>query len=288
MILLEQTGDPFNAMPVLAQSRHVGSTLSTATGGDLARSARWDQGMRPFGIGDELRVALVDDCGMWGFIDAMRDRGDSAFEPEDVELLEQLAPLLAAALRRRAIQPPGAAEGTAPDGTGVLILNEDLEIRSWTPAARAWLEALVPPGESGAEAIIYGVAGRLLALRRGISAHPGDSVRARTTSGHWAVVESAQLMGADTGNIAVSIRPAAPSDVIDLICAAYELSARERELIALLMAGLDTTALTNTLFISRHTVQDHLKSIFAKVDVRSRRELVAKLTTGTVAGTDRS
>jgi len=286
MILLEQTCDHFNAMPVLAQSRHLGSTLSGATGGDLARSVRWDEAMRPFGIGDELRVALADDVGMWGFIDALRDRGDPTFEPEDVEMLEQLAPLLATALRRRAMRHPAAPQGPGPAGAGVLILNEDLEIRSWTPAARAWLDALVPLGQPGAEAIVYGVAGRLLALRRGIAAHPGDRVRARTLNGHWAVIESAPLVGADAGSIAVSIRPAAPADLLDLICAAYELSPREREVVALLMSGLDTTRLTGMLFISRHTVQDHLKSIFAKVAVRSRRELVAKLTTGTVAGTE--
>ena len=282
MILLEQTRDPFNAMPVLAQSHRLGSCLSAATGGDLARSARWDEGMRPFGIGDELRVALVDDVGMWGFVDAMRDRADSSFEPEDVELIEQLAPVLATALRRRAIRHPTTPEGARPGGAGVLILDDDLQIRSWTPAARAWLDALVPAGQPGAEAIVYGVAARLLALRRGVAGHPGDRVRVRTLTGHWAVIESAQLEGADTGSVAVSIRPAAPGDLLDLICAAYELSAREHEIVALLMAGLDTTSLTQTLFISRHTVQDHMKSIFSKVDVRSRRELVAKLTTGTV------
>lgn len=288
MILLEQTRDRFNAMPVLAQSRHLGSTLSGATGGDLARSVRWDEGMRPFGIGDELRVALVDDVGMWGFIDALRDRGDPAFESEDVEMLEQLAPLLATALRRRAMRHPAAPEGPGPAVTGVLILTEELEIRSWTPAARTWLDALVPSGQQGAEAVVFGVAARLLALRRGVAAHPGDSVRARTLTGHWAVVESAQMEGADAGSIAVSIRAAAPQDLLDLICAAYQLSPREREIVALLMTGLDTTMLTKTLFISRHTVQDHLKSIFAKIDVGSRRELVAKLTTGTATGSDQS
>jgi Bacterial regulatory proteins, luxR family len=43
-----------------------------------------------------------------------------------------------------------------------------------------------------------------------------------------------------------------------------------------MIAGADTYAMTRRLAISRHTVQDHLKSVFAKVGVRSRREVLAR------------
>jgi DNA-binding CsgD family transcriptional regulator len=90
------------------------------------------------------------------------------------------------------------------------------------------------------------------------------------------VLDAARLDGAD-GGIAVSVRPARPDDVLEIVCRATGLSPRERELVALVVDGLATKTIARRLHLSEHTVQDHLKSVFAKVGVRSRRELVSCL-----------
>jgi DNA-binding CsgD family transcriptional regulator len=90
------------------------------------------------------------------------------------------------------------------------------------------------------------------------------------------MIEAAKLEGHDGSQIAVTLRAATATETFKLLCRAYALSERERQVVAALIAGLDTRAITQRLFISRYTVQDHLKSVFRKTGVRSRRELLAR------------
>jgi DNA-binding CsgD family transcriptional regulator len=55
------------------------------------------------------------------------------------------------------------------------------------------------------------------------------------------------------------------------------MTTREREILGHLAAGADTRTIANELSLSEHTVQDHLKSMFTKSDTRSRRELLARV-----------
>jgi len=58
---------------------------------------------------------------------------------------------------------------------------------------------------------------------------------------------------------------------------AYQLTERERDVTSQILRGSSTTQIAADLYISPHTVQQHLKSVFDKTGVRSRRDLVGKI-----------
>jgi DNA-binding CsgD family transcriptional regulator len=90
--------------------------------------------------------------------------------------------------------------------------------------------------------------------------------------GRWISIEAAPLDGACDGDIAVTIRTAGPAETFAVICRAHGLTRRETAVMGALTPGLGTREVAWTLHISDWTVQDHLKSVFAKLGVHSRRE----------------
>jgi two-component system nitrate/nitrite response regulator NarL len=72
----------------------------------------------------------------------------------------------------------------------------------------------------------------------------------------------------------------APSDPLAALPEAQRalLSPRETEVLLALATGASTRELSAQLFISEHTVRNHLKAIYRKLGVHSRTELFSKLT----------
>jgi DNA-binding CsgD family transcriptional regulator len=68
-----------------------------------------------------------------------------------------------------------------------------------------------------------------------------------------------------------------PVDTLVLMLA-WNLTARERDVAALIIEGRSSNDMAACLFLSPHTVRDHIKAIFGKVGVHNRRHLTAALT----------
>lgn len=164
-------------------------------------------------------------------------------------------------------------EATSP---AVVVVAVDLRIVSRTSSADAWLTDLPDPDAGHPELLPTPV--QIVVLRALTSSGPGPAtVVVRGLSGRWVRVQGWLLAGPTPPQIAVVLDLASPTDLAPIRLAAIGLTAREREIVELVLRGRSTKQIATELFISPYTVQDRLKSIFDKAGVRSRRELVAAM-----------
>jgi hypothetical protein len=84
---LEYSGADFATMDVPSPAARPGREPEQRDQGDTARSPRWDEILRPLGIGDEAVLACRDALGCWGWIKVYRDGGEPDFTEDDLELL---------------------------------------------------------------------------------------------------------------------------------------------------------------------------------------------------------
>ncbi len=104
-------------------------------------------------------------------------------------------------------------------------------------------------------------------------------LRVRARSGRWMTLHSSLTEPASDGpqETVIVIEPAKPKVVAWFNVAPYGLSQREKEIVKLVARGASTRQISQTLYISEYTVQNHLSSVFEKVGVRGRRALLKRL-----------
>jgi DNA-binding CsgD family transcriptional regulator len=268
----------------LARARSPVDSLGVATKGKLDLSTRYQEILAPMDLGDELRAALVVGSKCWGFMCLHRERSSPNFTPAEAAFLAKLTPHLAEGLRTTLLIGDARVTSFVPEGPGLVLLGEDLSLAAITPAAEGWLAEVAKsdwPSSLELPGAVYAVAARLLALERGGGNTPPDlmpRIRLRTASGRWLVLHASRLRAAETeGQIAVIFEEARPPEIAPLIVEAYGLTKREGEITRLVLRGLSTAEVSEELHITPNTVRDHFKSIFDKVGVRSRRELVGQI-----------
>jgi DNA-binding CsgD family transcriptional regulator len=273
--------DDFHKMAGVARSARGFSTLHEATGGEPSRSPGWNLYLRPYGAEQELLVALRTRGGeSWGMLGLYREPGQPLFDAGEVRFLAAVAPHLAEGARRGLLVGE-ASDPEGPEAPGLVILRDDWQVESITPGVAQWLDDL-PGGDWTARGIlpaaVLAVAGRALRTAE-LPDAPGEVALARvlSRSGRWVVLHGAALLSERARRVAVIIEAAHPARISSLLMAAYGLTEREQEITRLVLQGNSTAEIAHALVLSTHTIQQHLKSIFDKTGVRSRRELVGKV-----------
>jgi DNA-binding CsgD family transcriptional regulator len=266
-----------NKFAELAAARDPVSSLGQATKDDLSSSARYVEVMRPLGLGDELRAALMSNGRCWGVICLHRADAATGFSEYELQLVRRLGPHLAEGLRRGLLT---RAEDEGEVGPGVVVLDAGLN-QVWANAeAGHWMAELEPGRGTETPVAVRAVAARMMRVQE----LPGPpQVKVRTRGGRWLALHGSMLGGAGDGageRIAVVIEPVGPGQLGSFLLDLHGLTPAQQRVTELLLQGFSTRQIVERLCLSPHTVQEHVRAAYDKVGAGSRRELVTALLRG--------
>ncbi|ANH39242.1 Spore germination protein GerE [Nocardioides dokdonensis FR1436] len=252
-----------------------------ATEGDIEQSERMSRFMRPlFGFHDEARMVFRDGAQAWGAMALFRGSDAAPFAAAEIAFLASLSVPFARGVRTGMLARIVAAPATpGAEGPAVLVFGTDDQVVQMSQGAERRVADL-GQGEAAGDPMtsIVALVGSARRYARGETSMPPRS-RVRGASGMWMVLQAAPLttFAPCSGDVVVTIEEARPPEIVALVVAAFGLTQRERDVTQLVLQGVATKEIATALHVSTYTVQDHLKSVFEKADVRSRRELVSRV-----------
>ena len=275
----------------LARQPVPAASVHQLTGGRPLSSPRFRDFLKPQGFVDELRTVFRVGESAWAIAGLYRGAGREPFDEDDVALVSALSSVVASALRTKATST--SASGPLSTAPGLLVFDPDNTLVSANAEAAKWLsdlwgtgpttehewiEVLSDPSSGDLDVPYFSVI-PLLVRARAVAAGYEDRqarLRIRDRSGRWLVLHASALAGVNgKGGVAVVIEPAKSADIAPIIIEAYGLSVRERDVVRAIARGASTPEIAAELYLSAHTVRDYIKSVFEKVGVKSRGELVA-------------
>ena len=289
--------DEVNEYNSMVRNRRTVALLSEATGGKLERALRHRECAAPAGLDYELRSVFTSNRELWGAIDLYRERGAPDFSANEVAFVRRIAPHLGTGLRAAVLLSQAYLVQASDETPGVLVLDRRGWVLHYTATAERWLHELEEDPDSGrwegrgpsawreGKGLPTAIWTMMGTLRQALKPQTDWDLNevpclcVRTRSGCWltlhgSLTESAPDRGSE---IVIVIEPSGPREVAWLRATAYGLSPRERAVVDLVVRGASTKQISQALYISEYTVQDHLSNIFDKIGVRDRRALVKRL-----------
>lgn len=227
-------------------------------------------------MGDELQAALRVDGAVWGFV-CLHRSGTTGFSTAETSALAQIAPHAAEAIRRIVATTAQAPTGTQPQA--VIIVADGI-----VSAVAGTVEDLAGDTISVGEPLplsLASLAGRFEAIETDTTnsrQSPQPQSGSQPAAAHSArcTRNDSTTPTAPDPSCSPSHQPRPHSD--HRSCSPPTDSHRPKRRVAnLVLQGCTTRQIVVDLGIGAHTVQDHLKAIFDKTGVRSRRELASSL-----------
>jgi DNA-binding CsgD family transcriptional regulator len=269
------------------------SALQLALDGRVGRSARYRECLVPQGYADELRAVFQSGDAPWGAMALYREGSRAAFDQDDLAVIRAISPVVADALRVHVRRTVPWLEPSAP---GLVVIDVDGSIVSANHEAVDWLRLLWPMTSAGdrtgvsptallelrdrsvgVPTPLFALVAKARAVAEGRERGPAR-LRVRDERGRWIVLHASALSGPGSERqVALMIEAAKSAEVAPLIIDAYSLTPREREVLGAIARGASTAEIAAQLFLSNHTVRDYVKTVFEKLGVSSRGELVARL-----------
>ncbi|AZV54191.1 helix-turn-helix transcriptional regulator [Bacillus pumilus] len=249
---------------------------SLVQSGEYLNSDRYRDILLPKGWSDELRAALVIQGECWGIASLYRLKDKEPFQEQDIRAVIEQTPRLAAKLRDELFKKRDTEGDDAAEHQGFLILSHDYNLLYGNETGLHWLhtfqafeqihdKATMPrPFRALGAKLLYG----------GIDQTAASMTRMPT--GLFLSLQAfrlAQAAGQEEA-VMIHIKRAQTNDILPYAAKTYRLTEREMNVLDCLLKGQSTKEIASTLFISTHTVHDHVKAMLQKTNLSSRRMLV--------------
>ncbi|WP_144506890.1 helix-turn-helix transcriptional regulator [Bacillus mycoides] len=270
--------DDYNKFKDLARNAPHAAALGIVTNGEQIMSSRYREILKPAGFVDEVRAACMSKGKCFGHLSLFRGNTRVSFQQNECEYLSKISSIVGDTLRKSFITY--SEEQVEVVGTGTIILNEKFNLLYWDQNGKAWLSTLRTYEQLNEDDVprpIRAVCSRVKANESNRAAtDEGEMVCIGLFCGQFLVIRASRLEGYGSCNdgYIVLFERARPKEVFPLIADSYSLSQREKQVIVGIVRGMSTKDVAEELHISTYTVQDHFKSIFEKVGVCSRNELI--------------
>lgn len=285
-----QGSDRIPSFSECMRSHHgVAANEGVFNGNEFFRTDYYNLIFRPQGIHIPLQAAIRDRNGRaLGAMLEYREPGSRDFTEEEMGLMASFIPHIAHGLQPRPDLSEAAAES---EDRGLLVVQPPASVLYASPHIRTLIHFALNRtagrnGDAGVDEALRPILTQLCAnLRDAFTnrAAPPPAASLRSAWGqfilraYWLESPGAAV----SGLVGITIERHEPLSVHILRNMRDSgLTGRQRDLCLLLFEGMSIKAAARRLRVSQHTVVDHLKKIYLKLDVHSRDELRSKLESG--------